>query len=64
MGKTLENALRIRKMSDIVFKNTDMIDWITERGWLTEEMVNRFILCKIDTKMRLLEKSLGVLGIR
>ena len=62
IGKTLENSLRIRKMSDVVFKNTKMINWITKRGWLTEEMVEKFILCDFDIKMRLLEKSLGIVG--
>jgi len=63
MGKTLENSLRIRKMSDIVFKNTKMIDWITKRGWLTKDMVETFILCEFDNKMKLVEKSLSMVGL-
>ncbi len=63
MGETLENSLRIRKMSDVVFKNERMIDWVTKRGWLTEEMIEKFILCEMDTKMRLIEKSLGIIGL-
>lgn len=62
MGVTLENSLRIRRMSDIVFKNERMIDAITKRGWLTEEMVEKFILCRMDAKMRLVEKTLGMMG--
>ena len=62
MGVTLENSLRIRRMSDIVFKNERMIDAITKRGWLTEEMVEKFILCRMDAKMRLVEKTLGIMG--
>jgi len=49
-------------MSDIVFKNERMIDAITKRGWLTEEMVEKFILCRMDAKMRLVEKTLGIMG--
>ncbi|MBC8225475.1 NAD(P)/FAD-dependent oxidoreductase [Candidatus Bathyarchaeota archaeon] len=63
MGKTLENSLRIRKMSDVVFKNARMIDWVTKRGWLTEEMMEKFILCDMDLKMKLVEKSLGIIGL-
>ena len=63
MGETLENSVRIRKMSDVVFKNARMIDWVTKRGWLTEEMIEKFILCDMDLKMKLVEKSLGIIGI-
>ena len=63
MGETLENSLRIRKMSDVVFKNARMIDWVTKRGWLTEEMIEKFILCEMDVKMKLVEKSLGMIGL-
>ena len=63
MGETLENSLRIRRMSDVVFKNARMIDWVTKRGWLTEEMIEKFILCEMDLKMRLVEKSLGLIGL-
>ncbi len=62
MGKTLENSLRMRKMSDVVFKNERMIDIITKRGWLTEEMVMKFVLCEMDAKMRLMEKTLDLMG--
>jgi len=63
MGETLENSLRIRKMSDVVFKNARMVDWVTKRGWLTEEMIEKFILCEMDLKMKLVEKSLGLIGL-
>jgi flavin-dependent dehydrogenase len=63
MGETLENSLRIRRMSDAVFRNARMIDWVTKMGWLTEEMIEKFILCEMDTKMRLVEKSLGIIGL-
>jgi len=63
MGETLENSLRIRRMSDVVFKNARMIDWVTKRGWLTEEMIEKFILCEMDLKMKLVEKSLGLIGL-
>jgi digeranylgeranylglycerophospholipid reductase len=58
LGVTLENSLRLRKMSDIVFGSDRMLDFITKRGWLTEEMVQKLILCKIDTRMKLVEKTL------
>ena len=62
MGKTLESSLRMRRMSDVVFKNERMIDIITKRGWLTKEMVMKFVLCEMDAKMRLMEKTLGLMG--
>jgi hypothetical protein len=61
IGKTLENSLRMRRMSDVVFKNEKMIDFITKRGWLTEEMVMKFVLCEMDAKMRLMERTLRVM---
>ena len=61
MGTTLENSLRLRKMSDIIFKNERMIDLITRRGWLTEEMVGNFVMCEIDMKMKLVEKTLRLM---
>ncbi len=63
MGETLENSLRIRRMSDVAFKNAKMMDWVTKRGLLTEEMMEKFILCEMDLKMKLVEKSLGIIGI-
>ncbi len=62
MGETLENSLRIRRMSDVLFRNARMIDWVTKRGLLTVEMMEKFILCEMDLKMRLVEKSLGIIG--
>jgi digeranylgeranylglycerophospholipid reductase len=61
LGKTPDNSLRIRKMSDIVFKNEKLIDFITKKGWLTEEMIKKYVLCEMDTKMRLVEKALQML---
>ena len=63
MGKTLENSLRMRRMSDVVFKNEKMIDFVTKRGWLTEEMVMKFVLCEMDTKMRFMERTLQVMQL-
>ncbi len=63
MGETIENSLRIRRMSDVAFKNAKMMDWVTKRGLLTEEMMAKFILCEMDLKMKLVEKSLGIIGI-
>jgi digeranylgeranylglycerophospholipid reductase len=61
MGTVLENSLRLRKMSDIFFENRRMIELVTNRGWLTEEMIEKFILCKIDTNMKLVEKTLSLM---
>ena len=63
MGETLENSLRIRRMSDVAFKNAKMMDWVTKRGLLTEEMMEKFIFCDMDLKMKLVEKSLGIIEI-
>ncbi|UCH57505.1 MAG: NAD(P)/FAD-dependent oxidoreductase [Candidatus Bathyarchaeota archaeon] len=64
MGRTLENALRIRKMGDILFRKKKRIDWVSKRGWLNEEMIEKFILCEMDTKMKLVEKTLGLISQR
>jgi digeranylgeranylglycerophospholipid reductase len=61
LGETLENSLRLRKMSDVFFKNNKLIDFVTERGWLSEEMVEKFILCEMDNKMKLIEKTLSLI---
>lgn len=61
MGTVLENSLRLRKMSDIFFENSRMIELVTKRGWLTEEMIEKFILCQIDTNMKLVEKTLSLM---
>jgi digeranylgeranylglycerophospholipid reductase len=58
LGKTLENALRLRKMSDIVFNNEKIIDIVTKKGWLNNENIEKFVLCEIDIKMKLIEKTL------
>jgi len=58
LGDTLENSLRLRRMSEIIFKSDRVVDFITKRGWLTEEMVEKLILCRVDAKMKLVEKTL------
>jgi len=58
LGATLENSLRLRKMSDIIFRSERTLDFITRRGWLTEEMLQKLILCRMDAKMKLVEKTL------
>ncbi len=62
IGSVLENSRRIRKMSDVVFGNERMIDLITRRGLLTEEMIEKFVLCEMDMKMKLIEKMLARTG--
>ncbi|NIW14868.1 MAG: hypothetical protein GWN31_13290, partial [Candidatus Thorarchaeota archaeon] len=39
LGNTLENSLRLRKMSDIIFQNENMIETFMKRGWITEETI-------------------------
>lgn len=63
MGETIENSLRIRRMSDVAFRNAKMMDWVTRSGLLTVEMMEKFILCEMDLKMKLVEKSLGIIGL-
>lgn len=61
LGTTLQNSLRIRRMSDVVFKNTRIIDFATKKGWLTEEMIMKFVLCQMDAKMKLMESTLNLM---
>ncbi|MFQ6054112.1 MAG: NAD(P)/FAD-dependent oxidoreductase, partial [Candidatus Bathyarchaeia archaeon] len=58
LGETLENALRLRRMSDIVFGSERAIDFVARRGWFTEEMVMTVVLCRMDMRMRLVERAL------
>ena len=58
LGRTLENSLRLRRMSDFIFKSERTMDFITKRGWLTEEMALKLVLCKMDSKMKIVEKTL------
>jgi len=58
LGATLENSLRLRKMSDAIFGSERTLNFITKRGWLTEEMLQKLILCRMDAKMKLVEKTL------
>ena len=64
IGETLQNSLRIRRMSDVIFNNYKMIDWFTKQGWLNKEMVEKFILCEMDTKMKIIEKTLRMVNQR
>jgi digeranylgeranylglycerophospholipid reductase len=58
MGTVLDNSLRMRKMSDIVFRSKKLMDVITKLDWLTRETLDKFIHCEMDAKMRLLEMAL------
>ena len=60
LGTTLQNSLRIRRMSDVAFRNTKIIDFVTKKGWLTEEMVMKFVFCEMDAKMKLMESTLNL----
>jgi len=58
IGETLNNSLRLRKMSDVIFRNRRMIETVTRLGWLTRESILKFIYCDVDASMRLIEKAL------
>jgi digeranylgeranylglycerophospholipid reductase len=62
IGTVLENSLRLRRMGDTIFKSNSLLSFSLKSGVLNEELINHFVLCKIDTKMRLLEKSLQVIA--
>ena len=58
MGDVLYTSLRLRKMSDVVFRSKRMIDVVTKFDWLTKDTISKFIYCKMDAKMKLIEKAL------
>jgi len=58
IGDTLFNSLRLRRMSDVIFRNRKMIDTVTKLGWLTRESIMKFIYCEVDASMRLIERAL------
>lgn len=62
LGETLQNSLRIRRISDIAFGNPRIMDLVSERGWLNEEMITKFVFCQVDAKMRLMESTLSLMG--
>ncbi len=62
IGDTLSNSLRLRRMSDVIFRNRKMIDAVTKLGWLTRESILKFIYCEFDASMRLIEKALTKMG--
>jgi digeranylgeranylglycerophospholipid reductase len=58
IGDVLYTSLRLRKMSDVVFRSKRMIDIITKLDWLTKDTISKFVYCKMDAKMRLIERAL------
>lgn len=62
LGSVLGNSLRLRRMGDTIFKSNSLLRFSLKSGVLNEELINHFVLCKMDTKMRLLEKSLQVIA--
>jgi len=58
IGDTLFNSLRLRRMSDVIFRNRRMIDTVTKLGWLTRESILKLIYCEFDASMRLIEGAL------
>ena len=61
LGTTLENSLRIRRMSDVVFKNARIMELVSRRGWLNEDVIRKFVFCEMDAKMRLMESTLNLI---
>lgn len=58
MGDVLFNSLRLRKMSDVVFGSKRMIEVVTKLDWLTKDTISKFVYCKMDAKMKLIEQLL------
>ncbi|TFH16974.1 geranylgeranyl reductase family protein [Candidatus Bathyarchaeota archaeon] len=58
MGDVLYTSLRLRKMSDVVFRSKRMIDVVTKLDWLTKDTISKFVYCKMDAKMKLIERTL------
>lgn len=58
MGDVMYTSLRLRKMSDVVFQSKAMIEVVTRLDWLTRDTIQKFVYCKMDAKMRLIEKAL------
>ncbi len=58
LGTVLKNSVRLRRMGDSIFKSKSLLSFSLKSGVLNEDLINHFVLCKMDTKMRLLEKSL------
>ena len=58
MGDVLYTSLRLRKMSDVVFRSKRMIDVVTKLDWLTKDTISKFVYCKMDAKMKLIERAL------
>jgi digeranylgeranylglycerophospholipid reductase len=58
MGVVLDASLRLRKMSDVVFRSKKMIEVVTRLDWLTRDTVSKFVYCEMDAKMRLIEMAL------
>ncbi len=58
VGRVLENSLRLRRMADILLASDEAISLAAKRGWIDEEMLMRLILCRMDYKMKIVEKAL------
>jgi len=58
MGDVLYTSLRLRRMSDVVFRSKAMIEVVTKLDWLTKDTISKFIYCKMDAKMKLIEQVL------
>jgi digeranylgeranylglycerophospholipid reductase len=58
MGDVLYTSLRLRKMSDVVFRSKKMIDIVTKLDWLTKDTISKFVYCKMDAKMKIIERAL------
>lgn len=58
MGELLNNSLRIRKMSDVVFRSKRMISVIAKPELVNKDTISKFVYCQIDNKMKIIERVL------
>ncbi len=58
LGTPLRNSLRLRKMGDVVFKSQRLLMAAIRTGMLNEDLIRKLVLCQIDTRISLIEKTL------
>ena len=58
LGETLENSLKIRRMGDLLLASDRRFNLAVKMGWVDEETIMKVVLCRIDSKIRLIEGTL------
>ena len=58
LGETLENSLKIRRMGDLLLASDRRFNLAVKMGWVDEETIMKGVLCRIDSKIRLIEGTL------